>query len=129
MTQEIKKVTRGSRPKRATVVPVGPLHVTDKDPERVYRHVTDKNSRIAQFEQNGWVVESADKHQVGDRRLDNKQSPGSAARYPVGLGDHAVLMSIDKDWYEEDQKAKAERVDATEQTIREKVSKLSISRG
>lgn len=134
MTQDVKKITKGSRPKRTPVGQKGRLTVTNKSPDKEYRFVNDRDSRVQEFEQNGWTVELAEDHQVGDRRVEAPSTSGSAARIPVGLGDHAVLMSIPKEWYEEDQRAKAERVDATEQTIKENVSagykgKFEVSRG
>lgn len=115
MTQE--KIVRGQRSQRPQRTPVGQkgrLTVSNKDPNKVYRIVNDKDSRVELFQQNGWEVET--NAAVGIRRAD--VDSGIGATINVGLGDRAVLMSIPKEWYEEDQKAKQEVVDGTEQTIR-----------
>jgi hypothetical protein len=134
MTKELQKVARGSRPKRTPIDQRGKLSVSNKDPEREYRFVNDKDGRVEMFEANGWEKALASEHQVGDRRADGASALGSAARYPVGLGDSAVLMSIPKEWYMEDQKDKQRVVDASEQTIKATVSQghkgsLELSRG
>lgn len=134
MTKEIQKVTRGSRPKRAPIGQRGRLTVTTKQADREYRFVNDKDGRVEMFQQNGWTIEKAEDHVVGDRRVDVSSVSGSAARYGVGLGDHAVLMSIDKEWYAEDQAEKQKLVDNTEQTIKQEVSRthkgtFEVSRG
>jgi hypothetical protein len=121
MTQETKKITKGSRPQRVPVGQVGKLNVTNQDPNKVYRFVNDRDNRVEMFEQAGWVVEKAADHQIGYRRADSSSAEGTAARISVGLGDHSILMSIDKDWYDEDQIAKAKKIDATEETIKREV--------
>lgn len=133
MTQEVKKITKGDRPKRTPIGKKGRLTVSECDPNRAYRFVNDKDSRVELFKENGWEVELAANHRIGDRRVDSSSVAGSAARVSVGLGDNAVLMSIPKEWYEEDQVEKAKLVDATEQTIKEKAlqshgGKFEISR-
>lgn len=120
MTKEAsQKVTRGSRPKRTPIGQKGKLTVSNKQADREYRFVNDKDSRVEMFQENGWEIELAENHTVGDRRVEKTSVSGSAARYSVGLGDHAVLMSIPKDWYAEDQAEKQLQVDATEQTIKQ----------
>lgn len=119
MTQEAKKITKGSRPQRAPVGQVGRLSVTDKDPNKVYRFVNDRDNRVEMFQQNGWEISKASEHQIGSRRADTSQTTGSAARVSVGQGDYSVLMEIPKEWYEEDQQVKQQRVNATEQSIKE----------
>ncbi len=119
MTKELNKVTRGSRPKRAPVGARNRLAVHNKQADREYRFVNDKDGRVEVFEQNGWIVEKAENHQIGDRRVDSASVTGSAARVSVGQGDYSVLMSIDKEWYDEDQAEKQKRVEASEQSIKE----------
>jgi len=119
----MQKIVKGNRPKRAPVGSKGRLTVHSKQPDREYRFVNDRDGRVETFVNAGWDVELAENHKVGDRRADVSSVTGSAARYPVGLGDHAVLMSIPKEWYEEDQAEKQRIVDATEQTIQNEVNK------
>lgn len=119
MTKETLKVARGSRPKRTPIGSRGKLNVGNKQPDREYRFVNDRDGRVEMFQQNGWIVEKAEDHIVGDRRVDATTPSGSAARYSVGLGDYSVLMSIDREWFLEDQAEKQLRVDASEQSIKQ----------
>lgn len=119
MTKETTKVTRGSRPKRTPIGQKGRLAVSTKQPDLEYRFVNDRDNRIEKFQENGWTIELAENHVIGDRRVESASVSGSAARYSVGLGDHAVLMSIPKEWYAEDQVEKQRAVDASEQTIKQ----------
>ncbi len=130
MTKEMRK----ERPKRPSLTNQGPLAVSSKKPGREYRFVTDKDGRVERKIALGWVVESAADHQVGYRSVDKASEVGAAARYPVGQGEHSVLMSIDKDWYDEDQADKQRQVDESEQTIKHNAinshkGKFEVSRG
>lgn len=134
MTKELQKVTRGSRPKRAPIGSKNILAVHNKQADREYRFVNDKDGRVQMFEQNGWVVEKAEDHQIGDRRVNAASPTGSAARVSVGQGDFSVLMSIPTEWYQEDQAEKQQRVDASEQSIKKEAlsghkGSFEISRG
>jgi hypothetical protein len=118
MTQEkIVKGQRAQRPQRASIKNKGRLVVGQKDPDKEYRFVNDKDGRVDMFQNNGWEVVTD--VQIGSRRANVASELGSAASINVGLGDRAVLMAIPKEWYEEDQKAKQVVVDGTEQTIKE----------
>jgi hypothetical protein len=77
----------------------------------------DKGQRIAAFQKAGWrIVE--DTVQVGDLGVENQnQSIGSGARKFVGQGTHAVLMEIEKKYFDEDQALKAERIAEIERAI------------
>ncbi len=119
MTKEAQKIVRGERQRRTSLVNQGRLVVENKDPNKVYRFVNDKDGRVELKQDQGWDVELAKDHRIGGRRVDTSSAEGTAARVNVGAGDHAILMSIPKEWYEEDQAAKQERVDASEQTIKQ----------
>jgi hypothetical protein len=134
MTKELTKVTRGSRPKRAPIGTKNRLSVSNKEEGREYRFVNDRDGRVEMFQQNGWIIEKAENHNIGDRRAESASVMGSAARVSVGQGDTSVLMSIDKEWYLEDQAEKHQRVDASEQSIKDTALKshkgaFEISRG
>jgi len=134
MTKETTKIARGSRPQRTPIGQKGKLSVSNKDPNLEYRFVNDRDGRVEMFQENGWTIELAENHRVGDRRAESASVSGSAARYPVGLGDYSVLMSIDKNWYAEDQAEKQRRVDASEQSIKQDALKghkgsFEITRG
>ena len=117
--KDTTKVTRGSRPKRTPIGTRSRMPVVNKDADKEYRFVNDRDGRVEMFLQNGWEIELAATHKQALSRVDTSSVEGSAARYPVGLGDNAVLMSIPKEWYQEDQAEKQRIVDNTEQTIKQ----------
>lgn len=125
MTKDaIAKVPR-TRPQRAKIGTKDRLVVHNKDSNYEYRFVNDVKNRVAIFKQNGWEVAPAADTQIGDVRVENPTSIGSAAAVPVGLvGENAgtaVLMRIPKEWYEEDQAAKAKAIEASEQSMKEAI--------
>lgn len=108
----IAKAPRG-RPTRKSVGVRSRLGVTNKDPNFEYRIVTDKDGRVDQFREAGWELATGDET-VGVSRLSQPSAEGSVKQVHVGNGDKGVLMKIRKDWYEEDQQAKAEFVNEKE---------------
>lgn len=117
MTKET--IVRGERPKRTSIVNQGRLNVQNKDPNREYRFVNDEKGKVEIKVTQGWVIEQSKDHVgLGGARLESASTQGSAARLPVGNGISGVLMSIDRDWYLEDQRERQQRVDATEQSIK-----------
>lgn len=103
-----------------------PLHEQRKNlltvPEKkgfVRRFVndTEQGQRIKRFIKAGWrVVEDEDK--VGDPgALNQNQSIGAGVRKHVGDNVFAILMEIEKKYYDEDQEAKATNLDRIEDSI------------
>lgn len=90
------------------------LTVTGKDPAYEYRVVNDDGDRISQFEEMGYEIVKDQNIRVGDRRVNNPTKEGSPVQASVGNGMKAYVMRIKKDWYEEDQAAKAAKIDETE---------------
>lgn len=121
---------------RVTRTPVGTrnlLTVKGKDPNYNYRIVNDVDGRIAQFQEAGYEIVPRGTVEVGDKRASAGTPVGTAAHFSVGGGQKAVLMRQRKEWYEEDQRAKAEFVDAQEASIKQKAldgtyGKLEIKR-
>ena len=100
-----------------------PLHEQRKNlltvPERkgfVRRFVNDieQGQRVKRFLKAGWrLVE--DESQVGDPGVINQnQSLGTGIRKHVGGSTYAVLMEIEKKYYDEDQAAKADKLNRIE---------------
>ncbi|HET8685079.1 MAG TPA: hypothetical protein VFM18_00275 [Methanosarcina sp.] len=118
MADNLVKSPRG-RVKRTPIGTRNRLTVHNKDSNYEYRIVNDQDDRVAAFQQNGWEIVPAKDVRIGDKRLENASATGSAAEISVGQGTKAVVMRIPKDWYEEDQRAKAENIDALEQTMKE----------
>src|ERR1700693_2007104 len=95
------------------------LTIGKKDENFVYRIVNDVDDgdRVERFAAAGYEVVKSKDISVGDKRIENPSAEGSGARISVGGGQKGVVMRIRKDWYEEDQAAKQQEVDATEESI------------
>ena len=121
---------------RVTRTPVGQrniLTVKGKDPNYEYRIVNDVDDRIAQFQEAGYELVETDSVDVGDKRVSQGTTVGSKKQFSVGGGTKAYVMRIKREWYDEDQRRKQQRVDAQESSIREKAldgtyGKLDITR-
>lgn len=107
------------RPTRKERIPVNGardiLTVKDKDPNYEYRWVIDVPGRLDKFKQAGYEVVTADL-EIGQKAVDSNEKLGSAIITSRG-GATLVLMRIPKEWYDEDQKAKQDKVDALEETL------------
>ena len=97
------------------------MSVFDRDPNYHYRWVNDvdQGQRVMRFQKAGYEVVQ-DKVQVGDAAVEQDLNKTSSVNEKyVGGNMKAVLMRIPKDWFEEDQAAKAAKVDALEATMRQ----------
>jgi len=72
------------------------------------------------FEQAGYRVESLEEHLPGYTRLDNASALDNVLQ--VGGGQKQVLMSIEKEFYQEDQDEKQRRQDELERSMKPKIS-------
>lgn len=111
---ETQKAPSG-RVKRIPIGQRGRLNVGGKDPNYEYRFVNDVGDRIGMFQEAGYELVSKEQHKVGDNRLDVATADGSNASVSVGVkpnGDpqRAYLMRIKKEWYDEDQAVKLEKI-------------------
>lgn len=111
---------------KQTRVPVSGLRdiltVYGKDPTKKYRFVQDKGDngmRIQNFKRGGWeFTDASGGIKVGQESVyKSERTTGSIVRYPSGEGYYSYLMEINKEWYDEDQAAKAEAIDELEETI------------
>jgi hypothetical protein len=113
-----------AKPQRKERTPVNGnrdiLTVMDKKTDREYRWVLDTPGRIQKFNDGGWEV-VVDELKVGERAVDSGSKLGSAITTSRG-GQTLVLMSIPKEWYDEDQLAKQEKVDAVEATMQRELA-------
>ncbi len=111
------------RVSRKSLFQRGPQSISgDKDPNYVYRFVNDSGSRISNFRQAGYeFVEDSDLV-VGDSRVFDPSDIGSSKRVTSNDGTVSYLMRIKKEYYEEDQAAKAAMVDETEAAMKRDAS-------
>ena len=107
---------------RPTRIPVGAardiLTVHGQDPNYVYRWVLDdprRPGRLQRFKDGGYEVVT-DTNEVGMNTVDRGKKLGSAITRPDG-GSTLVLMRILKEWYDEDQALKAEKLNELEQSM------------
>lgn len=104
-----------------------------KDPKFVYRFVNDTDSRIQNFEEIGYEIVRDSSIKVGDKRVDNPSAEGSPVVVSKG-STRSFLMRIKKEYYEEDQAAKAKAISETEAGMKAEAQsqgmygKLEISR-
>lgn len=91
------------------------LTVADKKDDLEYRWVLDSPGRLEKFFQAGWEIVK-DNLKVGQTAVDSGSRLGDAVTTSRG-GQVLVLMSIPKEWYDQDQKAKQEKVDAVEELM------------
>ena len=95
------------------------LSYSNQDPNFVYRVFNDADGRITRAEEAGYeVVRSS--QELGDATVETPSALGSAVSRPVGGGMNGVLMRIPREYYEEDQVRKQERVDASEAGLNQK---------
>ena len=114
-----------SRKKRVPVFQQrGSLTVKGEDPNYVYRWVNDTNEnggRILNFTEAGYVhVKKGEVDSIGDSyAFDSEFAGGSIIRKPVGKGTEGYLyyMKIKREWYDEDQAAKASEIAERENQI------------
>ncbi len=113
---------------KPTRIPVSGIRdimtVLGKDPNFEYRFVLDKiegGARIMRFNRGGWTFARNDDMPggitVGTESVYKSKKDGSIVRFPTGEGYFSYLMKIKKEWYDEDQAAKADAIDAVEETI------------
>jgi hypothetical protein len=107
-----------TRVRRGPVEGRNKLNVKGKDPEFVYRVVNDIDDRVHDLMERGYIPDLSEDIRVGDSRIDNTSKLGKVREIPVGGGNKAILMKIKKEWHEEDQAAKLEKVKESEKAMR-----------
>ena len=104
-----------SRPRRTPIGRRNRLSVENRDPSYHYRIVNDVDGRVQDLlDQDYEIVLDA---KVGDKRVDEISSLGSAKQISGGGGIKAIVMRKRKDWFEEDQTAKQKEIDDLEATM------------
>ena len=133
MTNDTKEITRvipakyqkqrEERVGRKPLFQQGPQAVAGElDKNFQYRFVNDTGSRISNFQAAGYeFVEDADLR-VGDSRVFDPSSTGSAKVVTSNNGIKSYLMCIRKEWYNEDQANKLSRLKEQEDTMKQGAS-------
>jgi len=122
-----KKNKEYKKPKKR--IPIGTRNVLtipkgDKDPRYSYRIVNDEPDRIRMFRDAGWeVVERRGGLQVGDVDVGDSSQLGSLVTKTVGKNKIGYLMRIKKEFYDEDQEAKAEKIRQGESALKQETQK------
>jgi hypothetical protein len=117
-----------SKPMRVKFADRNRISFDNMDPDYVYRVVSDKDGRIEKMQTFGYEFVESDEP-IGDYRVAEGSKMGSAVSKPVGGGITGYLMRTRKEFYDEDQKAKAGRVDATEAALKPAKSKEEYGPG
>ncbi len=124
MTEQAKQTTTRKRTSRTPINGRrSVLGVKGKDPNFEYRIVNDVNDRIAEFQERGYEIVTDGEVTVGDKRVGKVSASGSPVEISVGQGTRALLMRIPKEFYAEDQKAKAANIAAIEADIKAETRK------
>lgn len=108
------------RPRRNAIDAAGKnkLVTTNLDQANyVYRWVNDTDARILDLKERGYEFVDKDGKIVGDMSIDSAKSESSIISQRMGGGITGYLMAIPKEFYEEDQKLKQEKVDELERAM------------
>lgn len=105
-------------------IPIGQRNVLtfrkeDLDSNKVYRVVNDEPGRIRMFRDAGWnVTVRRDGLEIGDPDVGAGSQLGSLVTKTVGKEQIGYLMEIPKEYYEEDQEAKAKNIRQHESALK-----------
>ena len=121
MTKELNKSTRVVR---KPLHQNGPQAITTgkKDPEYNYRFVNDVGARLQTYKEAGYELVQDDELVVGDARVKDADDLGSTKRVVSPDGTVSYLMRIKREWYDEDQRAKEERLKEQEAAMKKEAS-------
>jgi hypothetical protein len=94
------------------------LHVRGQEDGYVYRIVNDVDDRITSLQEMGYEIVTDKGVTVGDKRIANPTQEGSPVKVSVGQGVQAYVMRQKKEFFDEDQASKAERVNELENSMK-----------
>ena len=117
-----------NRPKRTPLGSRNRLSFGDQDPNFVYRVINDQDDRLKQAQEAGYEFVVSDAP-LGDKRVAEGGAVDSRVSKPVGNNTRGYLMRIPKEFYKEDQDAKAAKIDATEAAMKPKTAKGEYGEG
>jgi len=126
---DAKKVVKAKKTEKKQRIPVSGnrdvLTARGKETGWVYRWVNDTNHRILTFKEGGFEHVDSTDIDIGSIGVDNPSIVGGIVSKEVGQGTTAYLMRIKQEFYDEDQKVKVSKVDATEEALNEKLRELT----
>lgn len=119
----VKQTVTEKRVHRKPLHQQGPQSISgEKDPNFHYRIVNDTGSRIHAFQQAGYELVTDDDIVVGESRVSSAGELGSAKRIISNDGTTSFLMRIKKEYYDEDQKVKQDKIDELERSMKDEKS-------
>ena len=119
-TRAGRNVTRNSNSAKPGRVPVGAgnkLQFAGKDPSYRYRVVNDNPGRLAMFQQAGYEFCYSEEREA-DKGAAEAGGVDTRIVADAGRGVKGYLMRIPREFYDEDQAAKIEKVKATEDQLK-----------
>ena len=128
--KEVIAKAPSGRPVRQTTGTRNKFAYINKDPNFEYRVAVDNDGtgdRIAELKDRGYEMVPSGIHRLGTQRVDESSKDSSIETMNAGSGNKGYLMRISKDWYEEDKKEKAKRIDATEQGLKNPLNDGTLS--
>ena len=118
-----KETVKSARVVRKPLFKRGPQTVIgEKDPNYEYRFVNDTGSRVHVMQQAGYEFVTEGDLSVGDNRISDASDLGSNKKVISNDGTVSYLMRIKKEWYKEDQAAKAALIDEQEAAMKQQAS-------
>jgi hypothetical protein len=128
---EESRADKSARPDRSKPARI-PLGKRDRlkfkglidDENYVYRVINDKDDRLKNALEGGYEFINS-KEKLDDPIVGEGGAIDSRVSKPVGKGTTGFLMRIKREWYEEDQKLKQQRVDSSEQAMKPKATTVS----
>ena len=122
------------RVKRTPIQGRNVLTVTGKDPDYHYRIVNDDGDRVQMFIDGGYEIVNTEDVQVGDKSVGRPSAEGTKSQVSVGKNLKAFVMKIRKDWFDEDQQTKQDKVNELESTTKQQAldgtyGNLDLNRG
>lgn len=119
----VKQTVVEKRVQRKPLHQRGPQSISgEKDPNFHYRIVNDTGDRIHVFQQAGYELVTDGDLSVGDSRVSTAGDLGAAKRVISNDGTTSFLMRIPNEYYQEDQKAKQDKITELDQSMKDESS-------
>lgn len=121
-TREGREVTRSETAGRPARVPIGSankLEFEGKDPNYMYRVVNDVPGRLNMYIQAGYEY-CTNEQRVADKGVAEGESVDTRICVNSGRGVKSYLMRIKKEYYDEDQAKKIDKIKRSEEQMKNK---------